>query len=200
MMVRQVVFATVAAAVLCTGCTRRIYLSQSMRDGFEQGAGGPESDNDGTAALQYFASHRIVLERDVTSRNERIAGGRVVLRRGRLVERLIIRRGTPGIAQDWGKDWIAVSFEEGSQIVFSNTATSVAGVVAPASSDQYRVRTQPGPDGRPTVDFDGRGWYLASALHTATLQIKRNALGKKKRSRRVLRGRRLSQTQGASSL
>lgn len=166
---------------LGTGCTQRIYFSQSVRDGLEGGAGAADTED----ALQYFAAHRIVLEREAKSRNERINGGRIVVRRGRFIEQVVIRRGTPGIATDWGDDWVSVSFEEGTSLVFTQAEANRYGTVL------YRLRTSEGPLGAPVVDFNKRGWVLASPGFDATLQLKRSAAGTRKKSRKVLHGRRL---------
>ncbi|MEM6295011.1 MAG: hypothetical protein AAGA54_27310 [Myxococcota bacterium] len=192
MMAQRLAWVGVVLLGLGSGCTRRVYFSESIREGFELGAGGAEQEDE----LQYFASHRIVLEREASSRDERIAQGRIILRRGRYIEQVVIRRGTPGVAVDWGEDFVAVSFEEGTAMVFERETppTAADGTPSPGSpptSSIYRLRTTPGPRSRPVVDFDGRGWMLMSSVHTATLQVKRNAAGSRKKSRRVLRGRRL---------
>ncbi len=170
------------ALVSSSGCTRRVFFSQSVRDGLELGAGDATAEN----ALQYFSSHRIVLEREAKSRDEQVAGGRIIVRRGRYIEQVVIRRGTPGIAVDWGEDWVAVSFEEGTSIIFEAQPEGGG-----SNSQIYRLRSTTGPMGNPVVDFEGRGWVVASSLFGATLQVKRNAAGKRKKRRRVLQGRRL---------
>lgn len=169
------------------GCTRRVYFSQSIRDGLEGGAGMEDAEDASTAenSLQYFAAHRIVLERDAKSRNENISGGRIIVRRGRLIEQVVIRRGTPGIATEWGEDWIAVSFEEGTSLVFEKAEADRSGSVL------YRLKATLGPLGAPVVDFNNLGWKLASPHYNATLQVKQNAAGKRKKRRRVLRGRKI---------
>lgn len=183
-----------------SGCTRRVYFSESIRDGFELGAGGPSQDgNDTQGELQYFAGHRIVLQREITSRRQNITRGRIVQRRGRLLEQVIIRRGTPGVAVGWGEDWVAVSFEKGTQLVFERHDPAEAdGPHPPAdilgtapAQDVYHLRATPIEGGPPNVDFDAMPWELATPHRDATLQVKRNALGKKRRSRRILRGNRL---------
>ncbi|MBV1858967.1 MAG: hypothetical protein KUG77_11195 [Nannocystaceae bacterium] len=171
----------VGLLLLTASCTQRIYFSQSLRDGLEGGVGAADSES----ALQYFSAHRIVLERDAKSRNERINGGRIIVRRGRMIEQVVIRRGTPGIATDWGEDWVSVSFEEGTSLVFAQAEVDRHGTIL------YRLRTSEGPLGAPVVEFSERGWVLASPGFDATLQIKRNAAGTRKKSRKVLRGRRL---------
>ena len=171
--------------LLSAGCTRRVYFSQSIRDGLEGGAGAPQVGAKSEDSLQYFAAHRIVIERDAKSRDENISGGRIIVRRGRLIEQVVIRRGTPGIATEWGDDWIAVSFEEGTSLVFERAEGDRSGAVL------YRLRAKDGPLGTKVIDFNNLGWVLASPHYNATLQVKRNAAGTRKKRRRVLKGRRL---------
>jgi len=171
--------------LMSTACTRRIYFSQSVRDGLEGGAGAAESEGKAEDSLQYLAAHRIVLERDAKSRAENISGGRIIVRRGRLIEQVVIRRGTPGIATDWGEDWIAISFEKGTSLVFEQAVADRAGQVL------YRLRTSEGPLGARVVEFKNQGWVLASPHYNATLQVKLNAAGSRKKRRQVLRGQKL---------
>lgn len=171
--------------LLSAGCTRRVYFSQSIRDGLEGGPEAPQTGAKSEDALQYFAAHRIVLEREVKSRDENISGGRIIVRRGRMIEQVVIRRGTPGVATEWGDDWIAVSFEEGTSFTFERADVDRAGSVL------YRIRATEGPLGVPVVEFNNLGWQLASPHYNATLQIKRNAAGKRHKHRRVLKGRKL---------
>ncbi len=183
----------VGLVLLSVGCTRRVYFSQSIRDGLEGDAGAPPTE-DGKPpastptpenALQYFAAHRIVLERDAKSRDENVSGGRIIVRRGRLIEQVVIRRGTPGIATQWGENWVAVSFEEGTQLVFEQAQADRSGTVL------YRLQAEEGPLGALVVKFNNLGWTLASPHYNATLQVKRNAAGTRKKRRRVLRGRKI---------
>lgn len=173
----------VVLALSTSGCTRRIYFSQSIRDGLQ--GGGDIEAAESEASLQYFSAHRIVLERNAKSRAESINGGRIFVRRGRLIEQVVVRRGTPGIATEWGEDWIAVSFEEGTSLLFERATSEASG------SALYRLRQTESEQGTSEVRFNGLGWTLVSPHYNATLQVKRNAAGKRKKRRRVLGGRRL---------
>jgi hypothetical protein len=197
--------------VTVSGCTRRVLLSQPMREHFELGVAAPAANGEAglggppsrsPAELQYFASERIVLERAVASRKDRLARGRIVVRNGRLVERVIIRRGTPGVAVDWGPDWIAVSFEEGTRLVFDlvhDTELLEPGTDhAPAGPDEeslprtsYRLRTRKLPDRPLTVTFDGAEYEPFGATKAARLLVRRNAWTSRQFVRRVLPGRRV---------
>lgn len=194
--------------VASSGCARRIWFTQPLREGFELGV--VPSDDAGEAdlavpgrapsELQYFVSGRITLEREVTSDQRGIENGRVVVRRGRSVHRVVIRRGTPGIAVGWGPDWVAVSFEKGTQLIFDlvqrgeddvgkdRAPASFGGVKMP--STYYRLRT--------TDDGNGRWVTLGETLYEAVdgstkarLKVKRRAWTQHHRSRRIMRGRRI---------
>lgn len=197
--------------VTVVGCTRRVLLTQPIRERFELGVAEPIAGGEAglggpparaPAELQYFVSERIVLEREASSRHDRLARGRIVVRNGRLVERVIIRRGTPGVAVDWGPDWIAVSFEEGTRLVFDLVQESemlAAGRDhAPAGPDEqkppitsYRLRTRKLPDRPLTVTFDGAQYEPAGATSEARLLVRRNAWTSHRYTRRVLPGRRI---------
>lgn len=165
------------------GCTRRVYFSQSLRDGLRGRASATTVEAE--ASLQFFAAHRIVLERDAKSRAQNINSGRIFVRRGRLIEQVVIRRGTPGVATGWGEDWISVSFEEGTSLVFERADGGTEG------NALYRLRKSQDEHGATVIEFADAPWSLASPHYNATLQVKRNAAGTRKKRRRVLEGRTL---------
>lgn len=197
-----------------SGCTHRVWFTQPIRESFELGM--HEADPAGEAGLgkdpsghtpgqlQYFLSERIVLEREATSRHDALAHGRVIARHGRYIERVIVHRGTPGVAVDWGPDWVAISFEKGTRLVFDLVETASAnqpGVDrAPAGllgeelpSSYYQIRTVDDPDnGRKAVEFDGKLYEPAVETAAARLKIRRFSRTQNHRTRRVLRGRRVN--------
>jgi hypothetical protein len=195
-----------------SGCTHRVWFTQPIREAFELGV--HEADPEGEAGmgnatsthspgeLQYFLSERIVLEREVTSRHDELARGRVIARRGRWVERVIVHRGTPGIAVDWGPDWVAISFEKGTRLHFDlveNGAANRPGVDRePAGlfgedlpSSYYQLRTIEDDAIGSAVEFDGKRYAPTLGSGAARLKIRRLSWTESHRSRRVLRGRRV---------
>lgn len=197
--------------VTVSGCTRRVMLTQPLREQYELGVVAPEPGTEAAAggpaarspaALQYFLSQRIVLEREASSRHDKLANGRIVIRGGRMVERVIIRRGTPGVAVDWGPDWIAVSFEAGSRLVF-DLVEDPRGIAPaldhnPSGPDEqslprtsYRLRTNGVAGRQPTVSFDGATYDAVMGAAEARLLVPRNAWTSHRMHRRVLSGRRI---------
>jgi hypothetical protein len=199
--------------LMAAGCSHRVYFTQPIRERFELGLHEAETEGEGDFGkdrtgyspeqLQYFTSERIVLEREATSRQDALTHGRILQRGGRYIERVIVRRGTPGVAVDWGPDWVDVSFESGTRLRFQlaedaranapgdeRTVATFAGEGVPSTS--YRLQTVPDPvDTTAKVDFDGRLYEQAGATSQARLQVKRHAWTQSHRTRRVLRGRRV---------
>ncbi|MCH9686255.1 MAG: hypothetical protein K0V04_32785 [Deltaproteobacteria bacterium] len=190
----------VVGALAASGCARTVWFTQPLREAYELGVvPGVEhnelpNDAEGREAvtptrtpdeLQYFVSERLVLQREVMSRNDSLAHGRIRVRQGKFVDQVVIRSKTPGVAVDWGDDWIAISFEEGSSLVFS-TADDASG-----RGDVYHLRETADPSGgRAGVELAGRRYRVRSG-HSARLEIRRNKKTKRSRQRTVLRGRRI---------
>lgn len=182
--------------VAASGCTRRVYFTAPLRDAFEAGLESGPPRHPGSS-LQYFVSDRIVLEREVVSRADRISSGRIAVRRGRMVERVIIRRGTPGIAEAWGEDAVTVSFEQGSNLVFERVPPpeEAIGKRSFAASfgvpnDAYRLRVSAESPGRHVAAFRGQPWEVTSG-EAAGLMVRRQSTTRHRYRHRVLRGRRL---------
>ena len=184
-------------AALLSGCVSRIQFTHSMRQGLRAST-TEEAAEVQPGSFQYYVSRRIVLERALSSRKERIARGRIVLRKGRLLEQVIVRRGTPGIALDWGPDWIDVSFADGTALRFAhNPKTGHDSHGDPDLWEQrsldgvYRLQATRKTGVGSVVEFDGGQWTPSGTTMSAYLLIKRNSLTTHHRRRKILRGRRL---------
>lgn len=192
----------VALSLLATGgCATEIWFTQSVREGYALGleprSAAPSAirstlDDDTSApsrtpaALQYYVSERVVLERELTSRDAGIAAGRIRVKRGRVVEKVVIRRNTPGIAVDWGPDWVAVSFEEGSALVFALDAADGT----PNEVEVYHLRRREDARGRASTTLAGHGYRLRRG-RGAKLEVQRLTHTKRARRRSVQRGRKV---------
>ncbi len=135
--------------------------------------------------LQYFVSERLVLQREATSRDGAVMQGKIKVRRGRFVEQVVVPRKTPGIAVDWGEDWVAISFEADSALVFAIDGRDGT----PKGSDVYHLRIRPDAEGGPTtVSLRGQAYQVRQG-HNARLMVRRDTKTKRSRRRRIMRGR-----------
>ncbi|MBC8072154.1 MAG: hypothetical protein IAG13_27790 [Deltaproteobacteria bacterium] len=187
-------------------CTR-VWYTHPMREAFEAGHGAPPSERVGAPQsilpdrLQYFVSSRIVLERRLRSRDERVEGGHVSLRRGEWIERLIVRRGTPGVATGWDDRTLRVSFEPGGALEFvrdqalpaalarDREPAGLTGWAAPRET--YLLRTDRSEDGIHRLDYRGQRWEVVQGFEGARLEVRRDDRRRWGFERRVVRGRRL---------
>lgn len=63
-------------------------------------------------SIQFYLSKDITLYRDYTSGSSRIESGEIKMIKGRKVEKVVIKKGTPGVALFQPKGKLAVSFED----------------------------------------------------------------------------------------
>jgi hypothetical protein len=192
--------------VLLAGCGRVLY-THPMREAFEAGHGAPPSERAGAPKqtlpdrLQYFVSNRIVLERRLTSRDEHVEGGRVSLRRGVWVERLIVRRGTPGVATGWSPRTLQISFESGGALEFVRDQALQRELELdrepadlddwPAPRETYKLQVDRTQHGTYELVYRGQRWEVVEGVESARLEVRRDARKRWGFDRHVLRGRRL---------
>ncbi len=190
-----------AALLTAAGCTFKVPLTHPMRDAYDldpepaadpqvdpEGATEPDQDGPRLDDLQYFVSERVVLRRRIRSGEAKVARGKVISRKGKLLEEVIVRRTTPGIAVEIEPDAIAVSFEEGTRLWFDLAARGPDYDPDDITKNTYRLRLVEDEEGRRLVDFDGKLYRPVNLTTQARLLIKRTSLYRYKRSRRVLRG------------
>lgn len=199
---RCVPLVLLALAVLTTGCAQKIWFTQSLREEYELTGATTEAAGKSRkpSGLQYFISQRIILQREATSRREAIDRGRLLVRKGRLVHEVLIRKGTRGVAVGWGEDWVAISFSKGTQLIFERPEvdpSSPGKDRAPAGyfgeelpRGVYELRTRIDPKPTRTLEFQGHTYEVIEGGQ-AHLKIRKRAFTDRKRNRKVLRGRRL---------
>ena len=148
----------------------------------------PRTPRRSPAELQYFVSDRLVLQREVTSRDDTLAHGRIRVRRGRYIEQIVVRRGTPGVAVKWNDSSIDISFEEGTSLTF-DLGPQEEGT---HTQDIYRLHGTKNEQGQLEVAVDGKMYTVRSGSR-ARLRVRREDKLKRKTARRVMRGRRISE-------
>lgn len=92
--------------------------------------------DDELRGLQYYLSDDVVLRRVVESHERRVTGThKLQLVEGKMVEQIVIEKGTPGVATAVGPDFISVSFEPDASLQFSLRRVADPGA-APVPGDR----------------------------------------------------------------
>ncbi len=192
----RLVVALWLACVLSAACAKpppaeRVPFSEAMRQRYRLG----ESELRG---LQYYISHQIVLERAAAAGTRRVEHGRLIVRGGTTVHRVVLRPGTPGwieapafVGGEERTHILEVSFERGAPLRFSPVEPEGAyALSAPAAKPSGTFADLFVSWGRPRrfeVVFADEKWRVVAGAD-AILLIETDALEKLHRTRRVLPG------------
>ena len=107
--------AILAASFLLAGCTTcRVAFTREIREQYL-----PESED--LKKLQYYLSDDITLQREFVRGDAEVSKGhKLVTKETGLVEEVIVRARTPGVATEVGDTYIAISFEPGKSLYFGS--------------------------------------------------------------------------------
>lgn len=165
--------------LLITGCANRIPFTQSLRTRYNL------ADSE-LRGLQYYVSDTIVLHREVTSGLRKVSEGKLVTRSGRNIDEVIVSHSTPGVAEEVGESWLAISFEEGTRIYFGLKESRGTGL-----QSKYWLKYSFQVPNRRMVSFDGIVYEAIGYSYLSHLLIDKESLAEIERRRRKLPGRRL---------
>ncbi len=133
--------------------------------------------------VQYYNSGKIVLKRNLTYAETQIARGQIKLENGQYIEEIVIKKNTPGVAIDQGKDYLNVSFESGENrhLVFKCNPDGYYQLSALSWKDKYGK-----------VNYDTTVYYMNAASGKALLKVEKDYVSKYQKQKRVLKGRTVS--------
>jgi len=173
---RVLISATVFAALItASGCASRnsLYLTQQLRDRIHSYNISPDQ-------VQYYNDRKFVLQRNITRDEARVVGGKVRFVNGQYVERVVIRKMTPGVCEEYGPDHLNVSFETGDNRKL-RFAVNYKG--------RYQVSAIEWRKGFGKVEYDTTFFYIKPGGERTTLKVKKQDVFVVKKDERVAPGR-----------
>src|SRR5512134_2415162 len=149
-----------AAPLAASGCaSNRVAFTQPLRVQYDLSA--EELKN-----LQYYLSSDVTLQRGFRSEEGEVSGShRLVRKEGGLVEQVIVRAGTPGIATEVGETSLAVSFEPGASLFFGTP---------PSDRDpdrKYKLSAKRWEDDYGELEYNGKTFYAVDGSGRAFLTV-----------------------------
>lgn len=135
------------------------------------------------ANVQFYNSHKIVIERNLSYEEAKIASGKIRFEKGRYIERIIIKKRTPGICEYYDESAISVAFESGEN-------RDLTFVLNPR--DLYQLSAQEWEKKYGKISYDTATYYIAPGGEKALLRVKKEDIYKFKKQERVAPGRSVS--------
>lgn len=130
--------------------------------------------------IQFYNSHKIVLYRNLSYEETKVASGKIRFENGEFIERVIIKKNTPGVCEGFTDQIIDVAFEQGEnrQLKFVRD-----------SQDKYRISALEWNNKEGKVAYDTTFFYISQGGEHALLKVKLEDIFKFKTEERVAPGR-----------
>ncbi|MBN4051878.1 hypothetical protein JYT53_00085 [Cytophagaceae bacterium AH-315-L13] len=92
--------------------------------------------------IQFYNSKEIILERELSSKEAQITSGEIILEQGKIIERIIIKKETPGICDSLFSEGLRIRFEQGNKtyLIFSDKGYS--GSNYSLSADKWKTNNE----------------------------------------------------------
>jgi hypothetical protein len=169
--------AIVAVALAMAGCaTQKVAFTQGIRGQYDLG-------NEDLKNLQYYVSSDITLQREFRREEGEISTGHnLVTKESGLVEQVIIRAQTPGVATEVDDTFLAVSFEPGVSLIFGSPPTDWD------PERKYRLLAKRWTATYGEIDYGGKTFHATGDSRAAYLEIGVESLDEVKQRKTVLPG------------
>lgn len=157
-------------------CSNKVLFTRQMRDNLKQ---NQLLENE----VQYYNSSKIILKRNLSYAETKIASGQIRFENGQYVEEIVIPSNTPGVAVEQSKETMNISFETGEnrQLAFKCN-----------SDGYYQLSALSWKDNYGQVKYDTTVYYLTPGSSRALLKVGKDFVSKYQKQKRVLKGRTVS--------
>jgi hypothetical protein len=171
------VLALLAAFLAVSGCaSQRVAFTQHLRTQYD--LTGEELKK-----LQYYLSSDVTLQRGFRSEEGEVSGSHKLVRKEEgLVEQVVVRAGTPGVATEVGETYLAVSFEPGSSLFFGSP---------PSDRDpdrKYKLSAKRWTEQYGELMYGGKEFYAVDGSGQAYLEVVLESLNAVEERKKVLPG------------
>lgn len=176
MNMKALVSAFALGALLASGgCASRnsLYLTQQLRDRISSYNISPEQ-------VQYYNDRKFILQRNITKDEARVSGGKVRFVNGQYVERIVIKKMTPGVCESYGPDYLDVSFEAGENRKLKFMVNY---------RGRYQISAIEWRRGYGKVEYDTTFYYILPGGERTSLKVKKQDVFVLKKDERVAPGR-----------
>jgi hypothetical protein len=160
--------------LLLTACSpKTIYFTQQTRKKIE-------NNKIDLKDIQYYNSHQIILQRNLSYEETKVASGKISIENGEFVEMIILKKKTPGICESYTQYSLDVSFEQGDN-------RKLRFVLNPEKNYQVSATEWKNKFGK--VSYDTLTYYIKPGGEKALLKVKKEDIFTYDKQERVIQGR-----------
>lgn len=185
--VMRIIVALTSLTILLASCSgSRLYFTVDTKQ---------EIENAGVdlSQVQFYNSEEIILARQISKEEVKVAEGKVRIENGRNIEEIIIPANTPGICELHDEKTLKVSFDAGDGKTVPFLVERRNEVVVPGSYFKIGAKEWTRSDrGRRVgkLDYDGKVYSIVRGSESK-LMINKAVLNKVNRDTHVAKGRKL---------
>jgi len=156
--------------LLISSCSKTIYFTQGMRNNLNQNYLSIDK-------IQFYNSRKIILRRNLSYADTKVARGKIKFENGQYVENIIIPKKTPGVAVSEGSKYINIAFEDGAHRFLRFVLNS---------ENEYQISASKWVQGYGKVKYDTLFYYIEPKSSKAVLKlIKDDQYNMQKNTRRL---------------
>lgn len=156
-----------------SSCSKNIYFTQSIRENLMK-------HHVNVNKVQFYTSKKIILKRDLTYEETKVARGTIRLENGHYVELIIIPKNTPGVAEDSARNSLQVAFENGKNRALNFVLND---------KKRYQISAQVWSDGYGKVAYDTLIYFIEPSSDKAVLMVKKDDIYNFQKKVRTVKGK-----------
>ncbi len=174
---KKIIAYTSIVLILAACSSSKIYFTPSIRNYIEKG-------NQNLKKVQFYVDRDIVLRRELSTGETKVASGKVTIENGRTINIVTIKKNTPGICVLEKNNVVGISFEaiDANFITFGKTKFA-------KTNDPYRVLANNWIGSEGIVTYDGKEYKIQQEGSEAGILIKSKFIKKYKVEDKTLEGR-----------
>ncbi len=176
MSIRFLILVVFSGLLIACASKKTVYFDQSLRENVA-------SYQIELTDVQFYNSSKIILERDLNYEETKVASGKIRFENGRFIERIIIKKNTPGVCENFTDEMIDVSFEQGDNRVLKFVRDG---------QDRYRISALEWQNKHGKVAYDTTHFFIVPGGEKALLKVRLEDIYNFKKEERVAPGRSIS--------
>lgn len=166
------VFSVLFMFILLSACAGTKYFTQEMRQNIDK-------NNLDLNKVQFYNSQKIILKRNLTYKQTKVARGKIKYQNGQYFEEIIIPKNTPGVLEKDTADMLGVAFEKGRNRALQFVLNK---------GDHYQLSALVWSDGYGRIAYDTLIYYIEPRSAKAMLKVKKDYSFVFKKKIRKLKG------------